>query len=149
MNELLRELYEETILDHYKRPRNASPLAEANRKGEGFNPLCGDHIQMNLYVEGDTIKDIGYSAQGCAICTASASMMSQAVKGHSVKEALALFDNFQAAVTGQPYDEAKLGELEILAGVKDHPVRIKCAILAWHTLKQAVESNSEGTVSTE
>lgn len=147
LNDLLRELYEETILDHYKRPRNQAVLPEVNREAEGYNPLCGDHIVIHLFVEDDKIAGVQFDSAGCAICTASASLMSEAIKGKSLEDAAALFSKFQTAVTTE-VDTEELGDLEILVGVRNHPVRIKCATLAWHTMMKALR-NEGGSVSTE
>jgi nitrogen fixation NifU-like protein len=148
----LRALYEEVILDHNRNPRNYLKKPEnTNRSAHGFNPLCGDEFHIHIYVEDGVIKDIGFEGVGCAISTASASLMTEALKGKTEAEAAALFGDVHDMLTsGAGLDEAmeRLGKLSILAGVKDFPMRVKCAILAWHTLQAALK-NEEETVSTE
>jgi nitrogen fixation NifU-like protein len=144
----LRELYQQVILDHHKRPRNSHKLDEANRSAKGYNPLCGDKINVYLKVEDGIVKDIGFEGAGCAISTASASMMTEALKGKTESDALALFDKFHNLVTGNQQDGAELGKLAVFTGVRDYPVRIKCAILCWHTLKAALDERKD-TVATE
>jgi nitrogen fixation protein NifU and related proteins len=146
----LSELYQAVILDHNKKPRNFHKLEGANRTAEGYNPLCGDQLNIYLRLEDDQVKDISFEGQGCAIWKASASMMTQAVKGKSKQEAEVLFDEFHRMVTGKLDEESEpnqLGRLKIFAGVKEFPVRVKCATLSWHTLHAAL---NEGTkASTE
>ena len=148
----LRELYQETILEHSKSPRNFRKLAAANRTAEGYNPLCGDHFTLYVDVEDDSIRDIGFQGSGCAISKASASMMTQSVKGRSKAEAQELFRRFHDLVTNQPPalngDQDKLGKLTVFSGVSEFPVRVKCATLAWHTLQAALEGTQQ-SVSTE
>lgn len=146
----LRDLYQEVILEHSKAPRNYRELAAANKKAEGFNPLCGDHFTVYLDVEGDSIRDIGFQGSGCAISKASASMMTQAVKGKSKAEAQKLFGTFHKLVTtGEANGDGNdLGKLAVFSGVSEFPVRVKCATLAWHTLQAALEGKQE-PVSTE
>lgn len=144
----LRELYQEVILDHSRRPRNFGACPHCNRDAKGHNPLCGDRISVQLNVEGGTIKDAHFQGQGCAISMASASLMTEMVKGKSVAEARALFDNFHTLVTGGEATGVDLDKLEVLAGVRDYPVRVKCATLAWHTLAAALD-NSHMPVVTE
>jgi len=150
----LRDLYQEVIIDHGRRPRNFGPLVDANRRAEGFNPLCGDRITLYLKTRDGVIEDVRFEGAGCAISTASASLMSEALKGRSEAEAAALFDGFHALVTGhaaEPGAEragAPLGKLEVLAGVAEFPTRVKCATLAWHTLLAALHGEAE-PVSTE
>jgi len=143
----LRELYQEVILEHSKAPRNYRELPAANRKAEGYNPLCGDHFNVYLDVAEDgTIRDISFQGSGCAISKASASMMTQALKGKSRAEADKLFDRFHKLVTGHPTtngNESELGKLNVFAGVSEFPVRVKCATLAWHTLRAALEGQLE------
>jgi nitrogen fixation NifU-like protein len=143
----LDDLYQEVILDHYKKPRNFGALAGANRRAEGNNPLCGDTLTLELSVEGDVIQDVRFRGAGCAISTASASLMTAAVKGKSGGEARKLFESFHAMVTGGARG-ADLGKLEAFAGVSDYPVRVKCASLCWHTLKAALD-NAGAPVTTE
>ena len=146
----LRDLYQEVILEHSKAPRNFHTIAQADQKAEGFNPLCGDHFTVYLTVDGDAIQDIGFQGSGCAISKASASMMTQAVKGKSKSEAKKLFDTFHKLVTtGEANgDRNDLGKLAVFSGVSEFPVRVKCATLAWHTLQAALEGKQE-KVSTE
>jgi len=140
----LRDLYQEIILDHYRTPRNLRAPAGANRTADGHNPLCGDRVRVRLRVADGVIEDAGFEGAGCAISTASASLMTEAVKGKTVAEAEALFQAFRALVTGDSAGstDADLGKLEALAGVRDYPIRIKCATLAWHTLESALRSVS-------
>jgi len=149
MNDL-QELYQEVVLDHNRSPRNFRKLEEANRSAEGFNPLCGDQITLYLEVDDDDkIKGIGFQAMGCAISKASASMMTDAVKGLSVKDAKNVFDNFRHMLTSEEYDAEILGDAEILSGVSQYPARIKCAVLSWHTLKSALDGNHDQRVTSE
>ncbi|HSI71700.1 MAG TPA: SUF system NifU family Fe-S cluster assembly protein [Fimbriimonas sp.] len=145
----LRELYQEVILDHNRRPRNKGRLEEPTGHAEGYNPLCGDMVSLTLLTENGRVKDIAFDGQGCAISTASASLMTEAVKGKTVEEAETLFREFQDMVTetGQATDH-DLGELEVFAGVREYPVRIKCAILPWHALHAALNGETS-KVSTE
>jgi nitrogen fixation NifU-like protein len=144
----LRDLYQEVILDHSKRPRNFHALADANRKAEGYNPLCGDRETVYLRLEGDRVRDVAFQGTGCAISTASASMMTESVKGKSREEAEALFERFHDLITGQNGESADLGKLAVFSGVREYPVRVKCATLPWHTLKAALASDG-ATISTE
>jgi nitrogen fixation NifU-like protein len=150
MNDALRELYQEVILDHSKSPRNFRVPEGATRQAKGYNPLCGDRITLFVEVEGGVVKNIGFQGAGCAISTASASMMTEALKGKTEAEAEELFEAFHSLVTGksQTPDEGRLGKLSVFAGVRDYPVRVKCATLAWHTLKAALAQQEEA-VSTE
>jgi len=146
----LSELYQQVILDHNKKPRNFRKLENANHSAEGHNPLCGDQLTVYLDLENDLVKDVGFEGSGCAISKASASMMTQAVKGKSKKQAENLFNEFHSMVTGELNEETEdnnLGHLKIFAGVREFPVRVKCATLAWHTLHAAL--NKEDQVSTE
>ena len=145
---LLRDLYQEVILDHSKSPRNFSELSDANRKAEGYNPLCGDKVTVYLKLKDDVVEDISFTGAGCAISTASASLMTQAVKGKSLTEMKALFKGFHELVTGRADEGPELGELRVFHGVSEFPVRVKCATLVWHTL-QAALGKEDGTVSTE
>ncbi len=152
----LRELYQDVILEHSKAPRNYGELAAANHKAEGYNPLCGDHFTIFLDMEGETIRDIRFEGAGCAISKASASMMTQSVKGKTRAEAEELFGRFHKLVTGQAPANGQpdsrrpteLGKLAVFSGVSEFPVRVKCATLAWHTLHAALEGKQEA-VSTE
>ena len=145
----LRDLYQEVILDHYKRPRNFHPLAGANRKVEGFNPLCGDRLTLYLKLNDGVIEDASFEGSGCAISTASASLLTESVKGKTEQEAEVLFRAFHDLVTQDAATPAAgLGKLEVLAGVREYPARVKCATLAWHTLHAALANQVE-PVSTE
>ena len=145
----LRDLYQEIILEHSKRPRNYRALKSANRSAEGFNPLCGDHFKVYLHVEDDHIRDISFQGSGCAISKASASIMTQAVRGKRMGEAEELFEKFHHVVTGNgSADLADLGKLAAFAGVSEFPVRVKCATLAWHALRAALKGEQH-SVSTE
>jgi nitrogen fixation protein NifU and related proteins len=147
----LRELYQEVILDHNRRPRNFRRLDSPDRSCEGFNPLCGDRLTVFLDLEGDVIKDVSFEGTGCAISKASASMMTDALKGKTIADAEALFAKFHHLVTSDPEtlpETEGLGKLAVFAGVREHPSRVKCATLSWHTLKAAV-SGREDRVSTE
>ncbi len=144
------DLYQEVILDHSKKPRNFKKLEGASHTAEGFNPLCGDRLTLYLKVENDRIKEISFEGSGCAISKASASMMTQFLKDKNREEAENIFGLFHKMVTGENIEEAKsgLGKLAAFAGVSDYPVRVKCASLAWHTLKAAL-SNRQEPISTE
>jgi nitrogen fixation NifU-like protein len=145
----LRELYQEVILEHSKAPRNYRELPGANQKAEGYNPLCGDHFTLYLDMEGGAIRDIGFQGAGCAISKASASMMTQTVKGKTKEEAEKLFQEFHDLVTGKGNGSGtNLGKLAVFSGVSEFPVRVKCATLAWHTLQAALEGKQDA-VSTE
>ena len=148
MNEL-RELYQQVIFDHYKQPRNRHALDPASHEAEGHNPLCGDNVKVYLQVEDGVIRDVGFEGGGCAIATASASLMTEMLKGKRVEEVEHLFDEFHDMVTGeQPAGTTRLGKLEVLAGVREFPARVKCATLAWHTLRAALDPR-HGRVTTE
>ena len=145
-----KHLYQEVILDHNKKPRNWGRLADASHQAEGLNPLCGDHIWLSLKMDGDKVASIAFEGESCAICKASSSMMTANVKGKSVEEAEQLIREFRDMATGKLDPEAKthhLGRLTVFAGVRDLPTRVKCAILPWHTLHAAL--NSESSASTE
>ena len=147
----LRDLYQEVILDHNKKPRNFQRLADANRMAEGHNPLCGDRITVYLKLEGDVIRDISFEGSGCAISKASASMMTSSLKGRTLAEAEGIFDEFHKMVTGEQaadFDPATLGKLAVFQGVREFPVRVKCASLAWHTFHAALAERHQ-TVTTE
>ena len=147
----LRELYQEVILDHNKRPRNFRKPEAANRYAEGYNPLCGDHLTLYLQIENGVIKDIGFQGSGCAVSKASASMMTEALKGKTAVQAEALFETFRNLATGEnghARTAVPLGKLSVFSGVSEFPMRVKCATLAWHTMRAALEGKAEG-VSTE
>lgn len=142
----LRELYQEVILDHNKRPRNFQKLEGANRAADGYNPLCGDQITVYLLVEDHVIRDIAFQGSGCAISKASASMMTAAVKGKTTAEAESLFETFHRMVTADlsaASDPLVVGKLAAFAGVREFPVRVKCATLPWHTLQAALEGRGQ------
>ena len=147
----LRELYQQVILDHNRSPRNYRCISEADRSSEGHNPLCGDHLSLYVKLDGGRIADIAFQGAGCAISKASASLMTDAVKGQTIQEAQLLFGKFRDLVTSDISTEPVvdgIGKLAVFAGVREFPVRIKCATLAWHTLEAALE-NSEFPVTTE
>jgi nitrogen fixation NifU-like protein len=147
----LRELYQELIIDHSKRPRNFRVLEGANRKSDGYNPLCGDKVTVFLELEGDRVKDIGFQGAGCAISTASASVMTESIKGKTLPQAEALFEVFHDLLTGKPLAAGtapELGKLAAFSGVSEFPVRVKCATLAWHTLHAAIQGQGD-PVTTE
>lgn len=147
----LRELYQEVIIDHGRRPRNFHEMAAANHHADGFNRLCGDKLTVYLQIENNIIKDISFKGVGCAISTASASLMTEQLKGKSIKEAEVLFENFHQLLTAEQAPDLshnQFGKLTVLAGVRDYPSRVKCATLAWHTLHAAL-ANEHQPVSTE
>ncbi|HOO17463.1 MAG: SUF system NifU family Fe-S cluster assembly protein [Phycisphaerae bacterium] len=153
----LDELYQQLILDHYRRPRNRRTLPQADRMAEGYNPLCGDHVTVFLKMDSDLVKEVTFEGSGCAISTASASLMTETLKGKTLAEARAIFRRFHGLVTGQPQEPLGgpgpvggpgLGKLEVFSGVRKYPARVKCATLAWHTLDAALENRGE-VVSTE
>jgi nitrogen fixation NifU-like protein len=142
----LRELYQTTILDHNKQPRNFRVPEGANRRADGHNPLCGDRVAVHLRLADGVVEDVGFQGAGCAISTASASLMTQAVKGKSTAEVQKLFDAFHELLTGDPHQEVdaeRVGKLAVFAGVREYPVRVKCATLPWHTLHAALEGGRE------
>jgi nitrogen fixation NifU-like protein len=172
LSEDLRALYQEVILDHYKRPRNFGPLPGADHTAEGYNPLCGDQVKVSVRLEGDRVADAHFEGAGCAISTASASLMTEAVKGKTLEQAEALFQRFNGLVSGSRKsdggsghdvdatvagagapagsdaaagEDEDLGKLEVLAGVREFPVRIKCATLAWHALRAALQGGDKVT----
>lgn len=145
----LRDLYQEVIFDHYRKPRNFHALAGANHVAHGHNPLCGDQVTVYLQVDGGVIRDVSFEGSGCAISTASASLMTDALKGKTLVEAEHLFEAFHDLVTHEDAEaDSSLGKLEVLAGVREFPARVKCATLAWHTLQAALKDRS-APVSTE
>jgi nitrogen fixation protein NifU and related proteins len=138
----LRELYQQLIVDHSKSPRNCRAIEGADLSAEGYNPLCGDHVTVFVKLEGDQVKDISFQGNGCAISTASASLLTEVLRGKTREQAEALFHGFHDLVTGhdrRPDAAAELGKLKVFAGVSEFPVRVKCATLVWHTLKAAFE----------
>ena len=145
----LTELYQEVIIDHNKEPRNFHKLEGANRKAEGYNPLCGDRVTVYLQIEEGVIREISFQGSGCAISRASASLMTASLKGMTLAEAKALFEKFHGMVTGDGnLNLLELGKLTVFSGVSEFPVRVKCATLAWHTLRAALEGKDE-TIATE
>ena len=148
----LRDLYQEVILDHAKKPRNFRAIDAPSAQADGFNPLCGDRATIFLKLDGDLLSDVAFKGAGCSISTASASIMTEAIRGKTRAEAEAIFDRFHKLVTGDPSKAAEdkgpdLGKLAVFAGVCEFPARVKCASLAWHTMKAALDG--QGTVSTE
>ena len=146
----LRELYQSMILDHNKKPRNFARPAGANREAHGHNPLCGDKLEVFAELDQGVLRDVGFQGSGCAISRASASLMTEAVKGKTLAEVERLFEGFHRVVTSDaraPVDVSALGKLEVLAGVREFPMRVKCATLAWHTLRAALQG--EESASTE
>jgi nitrogen fixation NifU-like protein len=146
----LTDLYQEVILDHNRRPRNFRSIAEPSRTKEGYNPLCGDRLTLYVTLDGDRIADVAFQGSGCAISKASASLMTEALKGKTLAEARSLFERFHTMITSSPDSPpSDLGKLSVFAGVREFPTRIKCASLPWHTLKAAVSDDQAGLVSTE
>jgi nitrogen fixation NifU-like protein len=147
----LRDLYQQMILDHCKRPRNFHSLPDANRSADGFNRLCGDKLRVFVKLENNRIQDIAFQGDGCCISKASSSMMTEALKGLTLDQAQTLFDKFHKVLTGPPDqtpDVPELGKLAVFAGVREFPIRVKCATLAWHTLQAALK-NDQKPVTTE
>lgn len=147
----MRQLYQEVILDHNKNPRNYGEMSNCTHHAEGHNPLCGDHVKISINMENDTVSDVHFEGEGCAICKASSSMMTVAVKGHDKSFILKLIEEFRSMITGQldieKITEHSLGRLKVFSNIKTLPVRVKCAILPWHTLAAAI--NNQDNVSTE
>ena len=140
MNDL-RDLYQEVILDHNRRPRNFGPLPTANRRAEGHNPLCGDRVTVYLDLADGRLQDVAFQGSGCAISTASASLMTEALKGLTLEEARGLFKGFHDLVTlGADEGSPDLGKLAVFTGVREYPMRVKCATLAWHALMAALDA---------
>ncbi|OGX10905.1 MAG: SUF system NifU family Fe-S cluster assembly protein [Omnitrophica bacterium RIFOXYB12_FULL_50_7] len=151
MNEDIRELYQQMIMDHNKNPRNFHAMADADRTAEGYNPLCGDHFKVYVKMEGEIIKDISFDGSGCAISKSSASMMTAALKGKTRAEAKALFEEVHKMLSrgiGEPFDAAKVGKLATFCGVCEFPSRVKCATLPWHTLLEGLDPTGK-QVTTE
>ena len=145
----LRDLYQEVILDHSRSPRNFGPLQPSNRQAKGNNPLCGDKFTVYVLVEDGIVKDLSFEGRGCAISTASASLMTELLKGRTEDDAQAMFERFHAVVTGEKGEalDDGLDKLNVLAGVRGYPMRVKCATLAWHTLKAALKQTDESVVT--
>jgi nitrogen fixation NifU-like protein len=148
----LRDLYQEVILDHGKRPRNLREIEGASHRADGYNPLCGDKVTVYLSLDGEVVRDVSFQGKGCAISTASASMMTEALKGKSLAEVESLFKRFHTMITGDLKGASalapQLGKLGVFVGVCEYPARVKCATLAWHTLHAALEKRQQ-PVSTE
>jgi nitrogen fixation NifU-like protein len=148
----LRELYQEVILDHNKQPRNFRAIeGEDHAQADGYNPLCGDQVRVYVRTDGDIVEDVAFTGEGCAISKASASLMTESLKGKTLAEAKAIYEEFHEMVTGEPGAHApseRLGKLAVFMGVCEFPVRVKCATLAWHTFNAAVDKSSE-TVTSE
>lgn len=148
----LNELYEAQILDHNKSPRNRRRLEDADRRADGYNPLCGDKITVFIKLKDDVVQEVTFEGSGCAISTASASMMTQSLKGKTLEEAKTLFAKFHSLITGDPCEiqnGPELGKLAVFSGVCQYPARVKCATLAWHTVNAALEGDATDIVSTE
>ena len=146
MDQELKELYQQVILDHNKSPRNFRVIDNATQHAEGFNPLCGDHLDIYLIIEDGIVKDVSFKGEGCAISKASASVMTSVLKGKTIEEAEALFEKFHDLVTGKlggNLDLDELGKLAVFAGIQEFPVRVKCASLAWHTMINALKGGQE------
>lgn len=145
----LRELYQEVILDHYRKPRNFHRMEDAHLHAEGHNPVCGDNITVYLKMDGEAVKDVSFEGAGCAICTASASLMTESVKGKTSRDVIELFNKFHLLLTSESdRPPTNLGKLEVFSGVREFPIRVKCATLAWHTLRAAIEKRND-QVTTE
>ena len=142
--EALDELYKEVILDHYQNPRNSEPLQQVSVTTEGYNPVCGDQIKLQILVHDGAIEALAVLGKGCAISQAAASMMTEAVKGKTVEEAEAMARNFRDFMTDDKIEPDSLGDLEVLEGVRKFPVRIKCATLSWNTLQEALKEHRQG-----
>jgi nitrogen fixation NifU-like protein len=145
----LRDLYQEVIMDHNKKPRNFREMDNANHLAHGNNPLCGDALVVFLKLNADVIEDVSFQGSGCAISVASASLMTEALKGKTLAEAETLYELVHKQMTGEEIDSSSLGKLAVLSGVKEFPARVKCATLSWHTLHAAMDSEHEISVSTE
>lgn len=144
----LRDLYQEVVVDHSRRPRNFRRIEEPSRSARGYNPLCGDKVSVYVSLQDGRVADVSFEGSGCAISTASASIMTEVVKGKTVQETKVLFESFHHLVTTGEASGASLGKLAVFSNVSDYPARVKCATLVWHTLRSALEG-SQGVVSTE
>ena len=144
----LRELYQQVILDHNKSPRNFRALDACEHEADGFNPLCGDKVHIYVKLDGDRITDVSFQGEGCAISTAAASMMTEAIKGRTVSEANAVFEAYQRMVMGEEAgDTSAIGKLAVFEGVREFPMRVKCATLAWHTFRAALKGGDEAATT--
>jgi len=146
---MVDDLYQELIIDHSKRPRNFHVLNHADHEAEGYNPLCGDRLTLYLKMNGEVVEDASFVGCGCAISTASASLMTESLKGKTREQALKLLDQFHDLVTTDTQASKDLGKLRVFCGVRDYPTRVKCATLAWHTLKHALNDKNKEAVTTE
>jgi nitrogen fixation NifU-like protein len=146
---MVDDLYQEIILDHCKRPRNCHAMADATRQADGYNPLCGDKLKLFVKIENDIVVDVSFVGSGCAISTASASLMTESLKGKSRPEALKLLEKFHELLTTDTAVSKDLGKLVVFCGVRDYPARVKCATLAWHTLKSALNGEIAEPATTE
>jgi nitrogen fixation protein NifU and related proteins len=144
---MVHDLYQETILDHSKRPRNYHAMDDANREADGYNPLCGDKLKLYLKMEGEIVKDASFVGAGCAISTSSASLMTESIKGKTKDEALKLLEKFHELLTTDVAVSKDLGKLVVFCGVREYPARVKCATLAWHTLKNALDNAHEAATT--
>jgi nitrogen fixation NifU-like protein len=145
----LRDLYQQVIMDHNKKPRNFREMTDANHLAHGNNPLCGDALVVYLKLNGDVIEDVSFQGSGCAISVASASLMTEALKGKTIDEADRIYNLVHKQMTGEEVDTSSLGKLEVLSGVKEFPARVKCATLSWHTIHAAMDSDHDISVTTE
>ncbi len=145
----LRDLYQQVIMDHNKKPRNFREMDDANHLAHGNNPLCGDALVVFVKLDGDVIEDVSFQGSGCAISVASASLMTEALKGKTLTEAETLYESVHKQMTGEDIDQSTLGKLEVLSGVKEFPARVKCATLSWHTMHAALDSDHDISVTTE
>jgi len=145
----LRDLYQQVIMDHNKKPRNFREMENANHLAHGNNPLCGDALVVFVKLEGDVIEDLSFQGSGCAISVASASLMTEALKGKTLDQAENIYQQMHKQLTGEEFEPATLGKLEVLGGVKEFPARVKCATLSWHTMNAAMDNDHDISVSTE
>ncbi|NQZ53110.1 MAG: SUF system NifU family Fe-S cluster assembly protein [Piscirickettsiaceae bacterium] len=145
----LRDLYQQVIMDHNKKPRNFREMDDANHLAHGNNPLCGDTLVVFVKLDDDVIEDVSFQGSGCAISVASASLMTEALKGKTLAEAETLYDQVHKQMTGEEVDSTTLGKLEVLSGVKEFPARVKCATLSWHTMHAAMDSDHDISITTE
>lgn len=145
----LRDLYQQVIMDHKKNPRNFREITDANHMAHGNNPLCGDALVVYVKLNGEIIEDVSFQGSGCAISVASASLMTETLKGKTLEEAQTLYDNVHRALTGEEEGGELAGKLEVLGGVKEFPARVKCATLSWHTVHAAVDNNHDISITTE
>lgn len=145
----LRDLYQQVIMDHNKKPRNFCEMLDANHLAHGNNPLCGDALVVFVKLNGDVIEDVSFQGSGCAISVASASLMTEVLKGKTLPEAEYIYQQMHKQLLGEEFDQSALGKLEVLGGVKEFPARVKCASLSWHTMHAAMDSDHDISVTTE